>query len=290
MAEFIKAALGNSYGKWSLVVLTILMACMFFGLRKFSTVTRQPLSLGAGADRTYVSKEASVANPKSMNIFEHKLFLALASIQSHLVAKRAGSWGWTIVLLTIGINLLLLPLRIASMKSGVKMQRLQPAIKKIRDRYKNVSLTDPRHNEMSAEIAQLQRDSGVNIWGGCVPLLLQMPLLLAFFGMLRKAPVLNGAGWLWLHDLSSADPHHVLPMLMSLSQLLVQLSTPSPGSDGRQKTIVACLTTVAFGYVGWHYASGLALYALTESVVSLLTQAVMNRSPLGREMRALGTQ
>ena len=223
-----------------------------------------------------------------MNIFEQKLFLALAFIQSHLVAKRAGSWGWAIVLLTVGINLLLLPLRLRSMKSGVKMQRIQPAIKAIRARYKNVSLTDPRYNEMSAEIAQLQRDSGVNLWGGCLPLLLQMPLLLAFFGMLRKAPALHGAGWLWLHDLSSADPHHILPVLMTVSQLLVQLSTPSPGSDVRQQRIMACLTTVAFGYVSWHYASGLALYALTGSVLSLATQAVMNRSVLGREMRAIG--
>ena len=181
----------------------------------------------------------------------------------------------------------MLPLRIASMRSGVKMQRIQPDIEAIKARYKNVKLTDTRHNDMATEIAKLQKDNGVNMFGGCVPLLIQMPLLFAFFGMLRKAVALRGAEWLWLHDLSSADPHHILPILMIVFQLLVQLYTPSPGSDARQQKIMACLMTVGFGYVSWHYASGLALYALTGSLLSIAIQAAMNRSALGREMRAL---
>jgi YidC/Oxa1 family membrane protein insertase len=222
-----------------------------------------------------------------MNVVEQKLFVALAFLQSHVVANRAGSWGWAIVLLTIGMNLLMLPLRIASMRSGVKMQRIQPDIKAIKARYKNIKLTDPRHNDMAAEIVKLQKDKGVTMFGGCVPLLIQMPLLFAFFGMLRKAVALSGAGWLWLHDLSSADPHHILPILMCVFQLLTQLYTPSPGSDAGQQKIVACLMTVGFGYVSWHYASGLALYALTGSLLSIAIRAAMNRSALGREMKAL---
>jgi YidC/Oxa1 family membrane protein insertase len=141
---------------------------------------------------------------------------------------------------------------------------------------------------MAAEIAKLQKNNGVNMFGGCVPLLIQMPLLFAFFGMLRKAVALRGAEWLWLHDLASADPYHILPILMVVFQVLVQLYTPSPGSDPRQQKMVACLMTIGFGYVSWHYASGLALYALTGSLLSIAAQAVMNRSPLGREMRATG--
>ena len=153
----------------------------------------------------------------------------------------------------------------------------------------NVKLTDPRHNDMAAEIAKLQKDNGVNMFGGCVPLLIQMPLLFAFFGMLRKAVALRGAEWLWLHDLSSADPYHILPILMVVFQLLVQLYTPSPGSDATQQKMVACLMTVGFGFVSWHYASGLALYALTGSLLSIATQAAMNRSALGRELKTLRT-
>jgi YidC/Oxa1 family membrane protein insertase len=278
MAEFRNPGRENSEGRRSLVVLVIFLVCMFFGSRRFSATT------GTGAVsphtqevRVEVAKRASPGASGSMNVVEQELFVALAFIHGHVVASWAGSWGWAIVLLTVGINLLMLPLRIASMRSGIKMQRIQPEIAAIKARYKNVTLTDPRHNDMAAEIAKLQKDNGVNMFGGCVPLLIQMPLLFAFFGMLRKAVALRGAEWLWLHDLSSTDPYHILPILMVVFQLLMQLYTPSPGSDMKQQKVMACLMTVGFGYVSWHYASGLALYALTGSLISIATQAAMNR-------------
>jgi YidC/Oxa1 family membrane protein insertase len=290
MAEFRNPNQGNSDGVRSIVIMTILMVGIFFGLRQFSASTGSHTAL-PHAQQTSVeaAKPASPTSSGSMNFIERELFVVLALIQSHVAANWTGSWGWAIVLLTIGINLLMLPLRIASMRSGLKMQRIQPEIKAIRARYKNIKLTDPRHNDMNAEIAKLQKDNGVNVLGGCVPLLIQAPLLFAFFGMLRKATALHGAQWFWLHDLSSADPLHILPVLMCVFQLLVQVYTPSPGSDAKQQKIMACLMTVGFGYVSWHYASGLALYALTGSLLSLATQAAMNRSTLGREMKALRT-
>jgi YidC/Oxa1 family membrane protein insertase len=288
MAELRNPIQENRSGRWSLVVLMIFMACMFFGLRRFSAMTESHAVLPhAKQVKVAAARGANLVAPGSMNVVEQELFAALAFIQSHAVANWAGSWGWAIVLLTVGMNLLMLPLRIASMRSGVKMQRIQPDIKAIKARYKNIKLTDPRHNDMTAEIAKLQKDNGVNMFGGCLPLLIQMPLLFAFFGMLRKAVALRGAEWLWLHDLSSADPYHILPILICVFQLLVQLYTPSPGGDARQQKIMACLMTIGFGYVSWHYASGLALYALTGSLLSIAIQAVMNRSKLGSEMRAL---
>ena len=167
------------------------------------------------------------------------------------------------------------------------MRRIQPEIETIKARYKGVKLTDPRHNDMAAEIAKLQNDNGINIFGGCIPLLIQMPLLFAFFGMLRKAVALRGAGWLWLHDLSTADPHHILPILMVVFQLLMQWYMPSPGVDAKRQKIMACLMTIGFGYVSWHYASGLALYAVTGSIFAIVTQAAINLSPLAKEMREL---
>jgi YidC/Oxa1 family membrane protein insertase len=288
MAEFINPSREDSGSKRSLVVLMIVMACIFLGLRWFSarSIPNQiaPHAQDVGAE---VAKEATHAAPGSMNVVERELFAALVFVHAHVVAASPGSWGWAIVLLTVGINLLLLPMRVASMRSGLKMQRLQPDIVAIKARYKGVKLADPRHSDMAAEIAKLQRDNGVNMFGGCLPLLIQMPLLFAFFGMLRKAVALRGADWFWLHDLSSADPHHILPVLMCVSQLLVQIYTPSPGIDLRQQKIAACLMTVVFGYVSWHYASGVALYALTGSLFSIATHAAINRSALGREMKAL---
>lgn len=288
MAEFRNPSRESSEGRRAGVVLMICLACMLFSLRWFSTATgKGTASSHAQGARFEEAKRASPGASGSMNVVEQKLFVALAFIHGHVVANSAGSWGWAIVLLTVGINLLMLPLRIASMRAGVKMQRILPDIKAIKVRYKGIKVTDPRHNDMAAEIAKLQKDNGVNTFGGCVPLLIQMPLLFAFFGMLRKAVALRGAEWLWLHDLSSADPYHILPILTGIFQLLVQLYTPSPGSDATQQKIVACLMTVGFGYVSWHYASGLALYGLTGSLLSIATQVGMNRSAWGREMRAL---
>jgi len=264
----------------SIALLLLLTAGLFFGLRDLPpTLTPHVFS--------HTAKQSAPTSPASMNLIERPLFSALTFVQSRLVANRPGSWGWAIILLTLAINLLLLPTRIASMRSGVKMQRIQPQITAIKSRYTGIKLTDPRHTQMTAEIAALQKEHGINIFGGCLPLLLQMPLLLAFFGMLRKAPPLHGAGWLWLHDLSASDPYHVLPILMVVFQLLVQWSTPSPGADASQQKITACVMTIGFGYVSWHYAAGVALYALTGSLFSLVTQAAMNRTSGGREMKAL---
>ncbi len=210
-----------------------------------------------------------------MNMFERALFKALSFLQINVTQHHAGSWGWAIVLLTVIVNVLLLPFRIVSMRNATKMKRIEPEINAIKARYQGIALSDPLRAEMSAEIAALQKENGINMFGGCLPLLVQMPLLWAFFGMLRNAGVLHGAEWLWLHDLSSSDPHHILPLLMVVSQLLVQLYSPSPGVDAKQQKTVAIVMTVTFGYVSWHYAAGVALYALTGSVFSIATQAVM---------------
>lgn len=264
------------------VILLVFVAAMFFSFQRRPAPSTQRQQV---PDKRI--QEAASAVTGSMNIFEQELFIVLAFVQSHVAAKWEGSWGWAIVLLTVGINLLILPLRIASMRSGLKMRRIQPSIDAIKTRYQGVKLTDPRHHDMAAEIAKLQKDNGINVFGGCIPLIIQMPLLFAFFGMLRKASVLRGAGWLWLNDLSTADPHHILPVLMVVFQLLMQWYLPSPGVDAKQQKIMACMMTIGFGYVSWHYASGLALYALTGSIISIATQAAINYSPLGKEMRGL---
>lgn len=284
MAEFRDPNQKSVESRRFLIGLMIVLVCMFFGLHWFSAKTNTGANTGAVSPHTQEStvtvKGADRSTSGSMNLVEQELFVALAFVHAHIVEKWSGSWGWAIVLLTVGINLLLLPLRIMSMRSGVKMQRIQPDIEAIKVRYKNVKLTDPRHNEMTAEIAKLQKDNGINVFGGCIPLLIQMPLLFAFFGMLRKAVALRGAEWFWLHDLASADPYHILPILMVVFQLLVQLYTPSPGSNAGQQGLAACLMSIGFGYVSWHYASGLALYALTGSLLSIAMQAVMNHSVL----------
>jgi YidC/Oxa1 family membrane protein insertase len=218
------------------------------------------------------------------------LFLSLQFIHAHVVFGWPGAWGWSIVLLTILINLLILPLRVKTMQSGLKMQRIQPQMDAIKERYKKYKATDPKRNEMNVEIMKLQKDNGVNMFGGCIPTLIQMPLLFAFFSMLPKVVELRQAHWFWLPDLSSADPYHILPIVMIVSQFLVQFYTPSPGVDPQQQKMMAFMMPAVSGYMTWNYASGLALYWTIGNLISIIQQSVMNRTSIGREMREIAAK
>ena len=218
------------------------------------------------------------------------LFLSLQFIHAHVVSGWPGAWGWSIVLLTVLINLLILPLRVKTMQSGLKMQRIQPQMDAIKERYKKYKATDPKRNEMNIEIMKLQKDNGVNMFGGCIPTLIQMPLLFAFFSMLPKVVELRQAHWFWLPDLSSADPYHILPIVMIVSQFLVQFYTPSPGVDPQQQKMMAFMMPAVSGYMTWNYASGLALYWTIGNLISIIQQSVMNRTSIGREMREIAAK
>jgi YidC/Oxa1 family membrane protein insertase len=218
------------------------------------------------------------------------LFLSLQFIHTHIVAGWSGSWGWAIVLLTVAINLLILPFRVKTMQSALKMQRIQPQMDAIKEKYKKFKVTDPKRNEMNAEIMQLQKDHGVNMFGGCIPTLITMPLLFAFFTMLPRVVELRQAHWFWLPNLQAADPWHILPILMVVSQFLVQFYTPSPGVDPQQQKMMAFMMPAFSGYMTWYYASGLALYWSVGNLIGIAQQAVMNRTSIGREMREIAAK
>jgi YidC/Oxa1 family membrane protein insertase len=170
------------------------------------------------------------------------------------------------------------------------MQRIQPQMDAIKERYKKYKVTDPKRNEMNAEIMQLQKDNGVNMFGGCIPTLIQLPLLFAFFGMIPKVVELRHAHFLWLHDLTAPDPWHLLPAIMVVSQFLVQFYTPSPGVDPQQQKMMAFMMPLFSGYLTLTYASGLALYWSVGNLIGIAQQAVMNRTSLGREMREIAAK
>jgi YidC/Oxa1 family membrane protein insertase len=214
------------------------------------------------------------------------LFLALQFIHAHI----ASNWGWAIVILTILINVVILPFRIKTMQSGLKMQRIQPQMDAIKERYKKYKATDPKKSEMNVEIMKLQRDNGVNMFGGCIPTLITFPLLFAIFGMLGHVVELRQAHWLWLPDLSAADPWHILPIVMVVSQFLMQFYTPSPGVDPQQQKMMAFMMPAVSGYFTWNYASGLALYWAVGNFISIIQQSVMNRTSIGREMREIAAK
>jgi YidC/Oxa1 family membrane protein insertase len=211
------------------------------------------------------------------------LFLGLQWVHAHI----ASNWGWAIVLFTIMINLVLLPLRVQSMRAGLKMQRIQPQIDAIKAKFGNPGPTDPKSAEMNAAVMAYQKEQGVSMFGGCIPALVQFPLLFAFFTMMTRVVELRHAHWGWLHDLSAADPYHILPILMVLTSFLAQYYTPSPGVDPQQQKMMAFMMPAFSGYMTWQYASGLALYWNVGNIIMILQQQVMNRTQLGREIREL---
>jgi YidC/Oxa1 family membrane protein insertase len=211
------------------------------------------------------------------------LFIGLHFVQEHMISN----WGWAIIIFTVFINLLLLPLRVQGMKSMLKMQRIQPQVDLIKAKYKNPKPTDPRAAEMNAEVMAYQKEQGVSMFGGCIPSLIQLPLLFAFFTMMTRVVELRHAHWFWLPDLSSADPNHILPIFMVITSFLVQFYTPSPGVDPQQQKMMAFMMPAFSGYMTWNYASGLALYWNVGNLIMILQQQVMNRTSLGREMKEI---
>jgi len=196
------------------------------------------------------------------------------------------NWGVAIIILTVIINLALLPLRITSMKSALKMQKLQPQMKAIQEKYKKYPMRDPRRADMNAEISELYKKEGANPAGGCLPLVIQMPFLFAFYSMLGAAMELRHAPFLWLHDLSSPDKLFVLPVLIVISTLFVQKMTPNAGMDPKQQQMMTIMMPLMLGFFSWSLASGLSLYWVVGNVIAIAQQYVMNRTGLGKEMRA----
>jgi len=196
------------------------------------------------------------------------------------------NWGWAIVVQTLCINLALLPLRLASMKSSLKMQKVAPQIKAIQEKYKKYKINDPRRGQMNQEVAALYKKEGVNPIGGCLPLVIQMPFLFAYYSMLGSAIELRHAHWLWVHDLSSADPTYMLPILIIISTLAMQRMTPTVGMDAAQQKMMTYMMPLMLGVISWHLAAGLCLYWSMSNGIGIAQQMIMNRTELGREMRA----
>jgi YidC/Oxa1 family membrane protein insertase len=198
------------------------------------------------------------------------------------------NWGWAIVLQTFIITLALLPLRVYQMRSALKMQKLQPQMKSIQEKYKKYSMRDPRKQDMQKEIAELYKREKVNPVSGCLPLLVQMPFLIAYYKMLGNAIDLRQAHWLWIHDLSASD--WILPVIMAASMFLMQRMTPQPGMDPAQQRMMNFLMPVMMGVFFFKLPAGLNLYYAESNLIMIGQQAIMNRTGLGKEMREIAAK
>lgn len=189
------------------------------------------------------------------------------------------NWGWAIVVVTIIINLLLLPLKYSSLRSMKKMSAIQPQVQALNEKYRGISMTDPRKQKQNEELMALYQKNGINPMGGCIPMLLQMPFFLAFYKVLSTAIELRGAQWMWVADLASPESTviRVLPVAMLGTQVLMQKMTPATTGDAAQQKMMMFMMPVMMAVMFYSAPSGLVLYWLTGNVVGIFQQYAFNK-------------
>jgi YidC/Oxa1 family membrane protein insertase len=192
------------------------------------------------------------------------------------------NYGWAIVVFTLVLTMVLLPIRIWTFHSMRRMQVVAPEMKAIQDRYRKYSMTDPRRSKMNEEIMAMYAKHGLSPWsqvGGCLPMLLQIPFLWAFYRMLSGAIELRHAPWiLWIHDLSAKDPYYVLPIAMAVTTYLSTKMMPTAATvDPAQQRMMA-LMPLMLAFIFFQLSSGLNLYYFTSNLVSVGQQSYLNRT------------
>jgi YidC/Oxa1 family membrane protein insertase len=185
-----------------------------------------------------------------------------------------GNWGWSIIALTVLINLAMFPLRHKSVVSMRKMQEIQPQMKAIQQRYEKYKITDPERQKMNTEVMELYKARGVNPASGCVPMLLTLPFLFAFYAMLGQAIEIRGESFWWIPNLALRDPLFITPALMGLTMFWQQKITPSTADPTQQKIMMfmPIMITVTMLFA----PAGLVIYWLVSNIWSIGQQYFTN--------------
>jgi YidC/Oxa1 family membrane protein insertase len=238
----------------------------YWGAKELERLKELPGGLDAAVDLGYFS---FLARP---------LLLGLHWIHDHVVSN----YGWAIVLMTVLIKIVLLPVTHKSTVSMRKMQELNPKVQSIRDKYRT-KLRDKAgkpnlemQRKMNEEVMAVYKEAGVNPASGCFPLLLQMPILFAFYNLLSTAVELRKAPWIfWIQDLSVQDPYYVLPIIMGVTQFLQVRMGPQAGDPMQRRLFQLMPIFMTFLFLG--FPSGLVLYWLTNNILTIVQLQVYNR-------------
>jgi len=227
-------------------------------------------------------------NPKLVEVVNFGFWSFLAKplflIVNWINDSFVHNFGWSIVLVTVLINFVLFPVKMKNFKSMRKMQALKPQIDVINEKYKNISIRDPRKAQQQQETMDLYKKYGVNPMGGCLPSLIQLALVYPFYKVFMVAVEMRGASWLWVSDLS--QPEHlaikVLPVVMIISQFMYQKMMPSPSTDPNQQRMMMLMPLI-FGFMFYNLPSGLVLYYLTSNLVNMGQQWFFNSTEAAKE-------
>jgi YidC/Oxa1 family membrane protein insertase len=250
------------------------------------------------------NKQMGAISENSDDIMNFSMFSSFAWISSMMNKSLNGihnwfsddakwSWGLAIVLLTVFIRIIIWPLHNKSTRTMKRMGKLQPMMKDLREKYKD----NPQ--KLNQETMKLYRDYGVNPMGGCLPMLIQIPIFFGVFNMINAAVELRGQPFLWVKDLSQPDhltdilgfPINLLPILMAVTMVIQMRMTPQTG-DKLQRRIFMLMPLMFFIFC-YNYASALALYWTTQNIVSIgqtwLTQRMPEPELEKKSKRAAGT-
>jgi YidC/Oxa1 family membrane protein insertase len=236
------------------------------------------LYIGPKDEQEFSKIEAYFPDVNKTIDYGWKIFAPIAKIMLKgiiFIYKFIPNYGWALVIFTILLKIILFPLTYTSSVSMAKMQTLQPKIKAIKKKYKN--LKDPeQRKQMNMETMTLYKQEKVNPAGGCLPLLLQMPILFAFFRLIPASINFRHEPWiLWIQDLSLKDPIYVLPILMGVTQIIVSKMSPT-GGDASQKKIMYIMPVVMV-VLFINFSSGLNLYFFISNLLQIGQQYIINK-------------
>jgi YidC/Oxa1 family membrane protein insertase len=200
-----------------------------------------------------------------LTIIAKPMFWVMDQIHSVL-----GNWGWTIIAFTVLIKLLFFPLSAAGYRSMAKMKTVAPKMQAIRDRYKS----DPA--KMQQATMELYKSEKINPLGGCLPIVVQMPVFIALYWVLQASVEMRGAPWVgWIHDLTAPDPFFILPVLYAISMFLTQKMSPAPADPMQAKMML--FMPLAFSVMFFFFPSGLVLYWVVNNLISMAQQYVITK-------------
>lgn len=236
----------------------------------YAPVTVQPtmefkwISYAGGKSSAVLEK----VNPELVKVVNFGFFSPIGKVLLKVLQWShglVGNWGWAIIILTVLVRLIVLPFNMASYRSMKKMQVIQPQLQALRTRYKE----DP--TALNRETMALMREQKVNPLGGCLPLLLQMPVFFALYQVLGQSIELYQAPFIfWIHDLSQKDPFFVLPILMGVTMFVQQKITPTT-MDPAQARIMLWMPLI-FSVFTFGLPSGLTLYIFISTLFGVIQQ------------------
>lgn len=218
-------------------------------------------------------KDLEALNPELIDVIDYGWFTFIAKpmfLLLQFIQGYVGNWGWTIVILTILIKLVLYPLSFKGMVSMQKLKDLAPKMKEIQAKYKDDK------QKQSMHMMELYKKHGANPMGGCLPLILQIPVFFAIYRVLLNAIELKGADWIfWVQDLAEMDPYFVLPILMGVTMFVQQKITPNTMQDEMQKKIFQFLPVIFTFFFLW-FPAGLTLYWFINNLFTIGQQYYIN--------------